>query len=151
MIRRYLEGYIQHFWYILQGSINFLKVIKSPRYKDTHKTYCLIYCPNLLCGFTSLFPIVIRGYLIEMLIHFLGSFISRQQSPPVIPGNLHAWYEDTCTGKRIRSDRTDSWHNTSCLDTCRATHGRASRILCSDRSSAYADPHRSSETCHGTR
>nr|DAH37717.1 MAG TPA: hypothetical protein [Caudoviricetes sp.] len=30
----------------MQGSINFLRAIKSPRYKDTHKTYCLIYCPN---------------------------------------------------------------------------------------------------------
>nr|DAE35465.1 MAG TPA: hypothetical protein [Caudoviricetes sp.] len=53
----------------MQGSINFLKAIKSPRYKDTHKTYCLIYCPNLLCGFTSLPLIVIRRYLMRMLIH----------------------------------------------------------------------------------
>ena len=45
---------------------------------------------------------------------FLGSFISRPYSPHVMPENLHAWYEDTCTGKRIRSDRTDRWHNTNC-------------------------------------
>lgn len=42
---------------------------ESPRYKDTHKTYYLIYCPNLLCGFTSLPLIVIRRYLMRMLIH----------------------------------------------------------------------------------
>lgn len=57
--------------------------VESPRYNDTHKTYCLIYCPNLLCGFTSLPLIVIQRYLMRMSIHskifftdlvFLGPF-----------------------------------------------------------------------------
>lgn len=52
-----------------QPSCLVLSQIESPRYQDTHKTYCLIYCPNLLCGFTSLPLIVIRRYLIRMLIH----------------------------------------------------------------------------------
>nr|DAO24032.1 MAG TPA: hypothetical protein [Caudoviricetes sp.] len=30
----------------MQGSFNFLRANESPRYNDTHKTYCLIYCPN---------------------------------------------------------------------------------------------------------
>nr|DAH44914.1 MAG TPA: hypothetical protein [Caudoviricetes sp.] len=29
----------------------------------------MIYCPNLLCGFTSLPLIVIQRYLMRMLIH----------------------------------------------------------------------------------
>nr|DAH55002.1 MAG TPA: hypothetical protein [Caudoviricetes sp.]DAH97361.1 MAG TPA: hypothetical protein [Bacteriophage sp.] len=30
----------------MQGSILVLSQVESPRYNDTHKTYCLIYCPN---------------------------------------------------------------------------------------------------------
>nr|DAO74233.1 MAG TPA: hypothetical protein [Bacteriophage sp.] len=54
----------------MQGSGKYISSLpESPRYNDTHKTYCLIYCPNLLCGFTSLPLIVIRRYLMRMLIH----------------------------------------------------------------------------------
>nr|DAE50335.1 MAG TPA: hypothetical protein [Bacteriophage sp.] len=54
----------------MQGSGKYISSLpESPRYNDTHKTYCLIYCPNLLCGFTFLPPIVIRRYLMRMLIH----------------------------------------------------------------------------------
>nr|DAJ65335.1 MAG TPA: hypothetical protein [Bacteriophage sp.] len=72
----------------MQGSILVLSQVESPRYKDTYKTYCLIYCPNLLCGFTSLLPIVIRRYLMRMLIH---SEIPSLHCPSgsLVPENLY--------------------------------------------------------------
>nr|DAD56523.1 MAG TPA: hypothetical protein [Caudoviricetes sp.] len=31
----------------MQGSGKYISSLpESPRYNDTHKTYCLIYCPN---------------------------------------------------------------------------------------------------------
>lgn len=64
-----LRGLYSAFLIHFAGFNQLFRAIKSPRYKDTHKTYCLIYCPNLLCGVTSLPLIVIRRYLMRMLIH----------------------------------------------------------------------------------
>nr|DAT27522.1 MAG TPA: hypothetical protein [Caudoviricetes sp.] len=70
----------------MQGSGKYFSSLpESPRYNDTHKTYCLIYCPNLLCGFTSLPLIVIRRYLMRMLIH------SKMLSPICLKGPLGPW------------------------------------------------------------
>ena len=64
-----LRGLYSAFLIHLAGFNLGISQAESPRYKDTHKTYCLIYCPNLLCGFTSLPLIVILRYLMRMLIH----------------------------------------------------------------------------------
>lgn len=57
--------------------------VESPRYNDTHKTYCLIYCPNLLCGFTSLPLIVIQRYLMRMSIHSKIFLLTQSSQDPL--------------------------------------------------------------------
>lgn len=97
ILRGLYSAFLIHFAGFNLGSILVLSQVKSPRYKDTHKTYCLIYCPNLLCGFTFLLLIVILRYLMRMSIHskipslprLLKTFYSTSESMYVIRRYLY--------------------------------------------------------------
>ena len=80
------------------------------------------YAQNILFDLLSQFIVWVHissshrdtKILDENVNSFWDSFTTLSLGTSLVPGNLCTWYEDTCTRRRIISDRTDSWHNTNC-------------------------------------